>query len=161
MPNDTVPAAVEGLPNSDMNPPSGLAENPAGLAVIRSQSIKALRPSMLSGEELDRFLVQLDEYSAALQMADHVREKVSSLSDPRWPALRKEIGDQQEKAAQIRRYMKKPITAIRTARSKTIDDILFKAVVVEIIEPYDCVWSKTLGHSIVNDLLSAACEWRA
>ncbi|PNG27907.1 hypothetical protein [Methylocella silvestris] len=143
-----------------MNPPSGLAENPAGLAVIRSQSIKALRPSMLSGEELDRFLVQLDEYARAAERERHIRARCDAGID-RWEDRRKEVGPLQDKAAEIRRFMRKPITTIRKARSKTIDDILFKAAVVEIVDPYDCVWSKTLGHSIVNDLLSAACEWRA
>ncbi len=41
MPNDTVPAAAKGLLNSDMNRPSGLAETPSGLAVIRHEGLQA------------------------------------------------------------------------------------------------------------------------
>ncbi|ACK51987.1 hypothetical protein Msil_3078 [Methylocella silvestris BL2] len=155
MPNDTVPAAAKGLPNSDINPPSGLAETASGLAVVRSKDFRALRPSVLSGEELAKFLKDLDAYVAADQQEEHLDRTVS----PRRP--REEYVAARLRIRGLRRVLNKPLKKIRAAKSTTIDDILFKASLAEIVDNYECWGSTTLGHSIVNDLLSAACEWRA
>ena len=150
MPN-TVPAADTGLPKSD--PPSCLIETDRGLAISRLISAKAMRPSMLAGEALDAFLAKLDDFVCAQQRYD---ELIFTRVAPG-----PECGEARDRAKSIRRSLIVPIRAIRTAKSKTIEDVLFKAEISEIIEPYECRQSNSIAHSLVNDLLSADCQWRA
>lgn len=63
-------------------------------------------------------------------------------------------------ALRLRRAMISPIKKTRIAKSKNLDDLLFKALIVEVVDYWDCRDSRALGHSIVNDLLSADCMWR-
>jgi hypothetical protein len=50
---------------------------------------------------------------------------------------------------------------IRNAPAKTLDDILFKAEICALLEPWDIERCRTLPHSIITDLLSAGCVWTA
>jgi len=145
---DTVPAAATGLPNSC------LIETDRGLAVSRLQAARALRPSMLAGDALDAFLAKLDEFISAGQQEHHLRERFG------YPEAKQGINDADETARKLRRFMIIPIRTIRMAKAKNLDDILFKAVVTEIIDPFGCRRSESIPHSIVNDLLSADCQWR-
>jgi hypothetical protein len=142
MPKRTVAAAATGLPNSDPLPI--LTDTERGLAVSRLKSAKALRPSMLSGEALEDFLAKFDSFISSTQ-ADETGQPVEYMSRP--TVLRKQIII--------------PIRTIRTTKSKNLEDILFKALVSELVEPWRCRRSETVAHSIVNDLLSAGCTWRA
>jgi len=68
MPNRTVAAADEGLPNSNQLPV--LVDTDHGLAVSRLKSAKTLRPSLFDGEDLNSFLGHLDEYVSLVQKED-------------------------------------------------------------------------------------------
>ncbi|WP_395696993.1 hypothetical protein [Methylocella sp.] len=143
MPNVTVPAADPGLPEDT----AVLAETDRGLAVVRPAGLKALRPTFLSEEELGCLLALLDE----LASAEHL-----------WLTRLGADGDRGRRAAKLaRRAMIQLLKKVRRARSKTLDDLLFKALVLEGVDSSECHQSRTLGHSIVNDLLSADCMWRA
>ena len=151
MPNAPVPAAAAGLPEDT----AVLAETDRGLAVVRPAGLKALRPSFLSGDELDAFLKTLEAFATAESLDNHfcmTREAMGA--DPDCQAARKD-------AKRLRREMIAPLKRLRRARSKTLDDILFKAMIVEVVEGGDCRRSETVAHSIVNDLLAADCMWRA
>ena len=151
MPNVTVPAAAPGLPENA----AVLAEADHGLAIVRPAGLKALRPSFLTVEEADYLLSLLDGFVNSEQVKHYLLEThVGSQNDPDLKAA-------DEEARRLRRAMIPLLKKVRDAKSKTLDDILFKALIVEGVEAYECRHSKTLGHSIVNDLLSADCMWRA
>ena len=58
-----------------------------------------------------------------------------------------------------RRALTRHLSIIRRAPAKNLDDILFKAELVAVLEPYEVKNHRTVAHSIVNDLLSAGCTW--
>ena len=126
MPN-TVPASAEGLPNSDLA--SCLVETDRGLAISRLKT--GMRPSMLAGEALDAFLAKLDELVSAKQREEELLFGGNDFANPERDELR-------ERVKALRRSMVVPIRTIRTAKSRTIEDMLFKAEISEIIEPYEC-----------------------
>jgi hypothetical protein len=152
MPNSTVRAADEGLPNSA--PPSVLIEGATGHAVSRLKAAKATRPSMLTGDALEAFLAKLEEFVSVEQKIQYLGD----LCNDRGSAKAEELC---ETAKSIRRKMISPLTKIREAKSKTLEDILFKAYVSEIIDAHGHRRSTSVLHSIANDLLSAECIWRA
>ena len=143
MPNAIVPAAAAGLPEET----AVLAETDRGLAVVRPAGLKALRPSFLSEEELASFLALYDELVSAEQL---------------WLTRDGEDGERGMNADRAaRRAMIPALKKVRRARSKTLDDILFKAMILEGVDSFGCRYSKTLGHSLANDLIAADCMWRA
>lgn len=154
MPKRAVAAADEGLPNDDQLPV--LVDTDRGLSVSRLKSAKALRPSMFAGEELDRFLAQLDEYVSIDQKEEFCRNTL-----PRAVGCTEEIRGLNREAKRLRRFMIKPLRTIREAKSKSLEDILFKALVSEIIDQHEHYWPSSIAHSIANDLISADCQWRA
>ena len=125
MPN-TVPASAEGLPNSDLA--SCLVETDRGLAISRLKTAKAMRPSMLAGEALDAFLAKLDELVSAKQREEELHLGGNDFANPERDELR-------ERVKALRRSMIVPIRTIRTAKSRTIEYVLFKADISEIIAP--------------------------
>ncbi|WP_395696625.1 hypothetical protein [Methylocella sp.] len=151
MPNATVPAAATGLPEET----AILAETGSGLAVVRSAGLNALRPTFLSEEEASAFFATLDAFASADSLDSHFDNTREAMgADPDCKAARKD-------AKRLRREMVAPLKKVRNAKSKTLDDILFKAMAFEIVDRLECRSSATLAHSIVNDLLSADCMWRA
>jgi hypothetical protein len=67
-----------------------------------------------------------------------------------------EAGDDQRIA---RRALTRHLNKIRQAPAKNLDDILFKAELCAVLEPYEFKRRQTVAHSIINDLLSAGCTW--
>ena len=51
------------------------------------------------------------------------------------------------------------LNKIRQAPAKNLDDILFKAELCAVLEPYEFKRHQVVAHSIINDLLSAGCTW--
>ena len=113
-----------------------------------------MRPSMLAGEALDAFLAKLDELVSAKQREEELLFGRNDFANPERDELR-------ERVKALRRSMIVPIRTIRTAKSRTIEYVLFKADISEIIAPFECRRSDSIAHSLVNDLLSADCQWRA
>jgi hypothetical protein len=118
---------------------------------------RAPRPSMLSDEENDHLLELLNEHVSACGQADIVRLHIGAMSGA---AFKAKITAVNKAAKDARRKMNGLLKKVRKAKSKTLDDILFKAVISEAIDVCECRASMTLGHSIVSDLLSAECAWR-
>lgn len=152
MTEPTIPAAGLGLPSSF----ASLAESAGGLAIVRMRG-RAPRPSMLSDEENDRLLDLLNELVCARQEEDILVDRVRAMSHDVYIAKKREAD---AAAKDARRKMIGLLKKVKGAKSRTLDDILFKAMICEAMDVYKCRDSDTLGHSIVNDLLSAECSWR-
>jgi hypothetical protein len=155
----TAPAADEGLPNLNSGG-SILMETEHGLSVCRP--LKSLKVSVLPAEDLDEFMKLLDRYVGVGDLQDvinHNWKKVGAHSDPNWVKLRdarvKAYKDQKDARRDLIGHLK----IIRNAPAKTLDDILFKAEICAVLEPWDVERCRTLTHSIINDLLSAGCTW--
>jgi hypothetical protein len=141
---------------ADTDLSSRLVEAAGGLAIVRMRS-SAPRASMLSDEENVRFLDLLNELISANLQVDFVDDHTSAMS--RDVLIRERIRAWNA-AKDARRKTTVLLKKVRMAKSKTLDDILLKAMALEAIDFRKCCWSETLGHSIVNDLLSAECAWR-
>jgi hypothetical protein len=156
MTKHTAPAADEGLPKLNSGG-SILMETEQGLSVCRS--IKSLRGSILPAESLDEFMSLLDRYVEAGDREDFIRsywQKMGYAETCR-DVVRKAAFDQKSARRDLIRHIKK----VRAAPSKNLDDILFKAEICAVLEPYDVGDRRSVAHSIVNDLLSAGCVWTA
>jgi hypothetical protein len=161
MTKHTAPAADEGLPNFNSGG-SILMETEHGLSVCRQ--LKLLKVSVLPAEELDEFMKLLGRYVEAGDRESSIRhywEKDGFLSSPSWEGFRAralEAGADQKSA---RRALIGHLKEIREMPAKTLDDILFKAEICAVLEPYEVKHRRTVAHSIINDLLSAGCVWTA
>jgi hypothetical protein len=159
MTKHTAPAADEGLPNINSGG-SNLIETEHGLSVCRP--LKSLKVSVLPPEELDEFMKLLDRYAEFGDLQDVINnnwKKVRGHSDPNFVKVRdarvKAYKDQKDARRDLIGHLK----IIRNAPAKTLDDILFKAEICAVLEPWDVERCRTLPHSIINDLLSAGCTW--
>lgn len=152
MTEQAVPASATGLSSTS----TILAEAAGGLAIVRMRR-SAPKPSMLSDEENDRLLELLNELISARVQVNFVHDRMGAVSRE---VFIEENTRANNAAKEARRKMNGLLKKVRTAKSKTLDDILFKAITSEAVDFYECRFSKTLGHSIVNDLLSAECAWR-
>jgi hypothetical protein len=135
-----------------------LMETEHGLSVWRP--LKSLKTSILPAESLDEFMSLLDRYVAFGDREDLVRhywtKAMGSPSDGMFRAQAIEAGDDRKIARRnLIGYLKK----IRAAPAKNLDDILFKAELCAVLEPYAVECHRTLPHSIIDDLLSAGCTW--
>jgi hypothetical protein len=139
-----------------------LMETEHGLSVWRP--LKSLKTSILPAESLDEFTSLLDHYVAFGDREDFVRHywtkaiMGSPISDEMlmFRAKAIEAGDDRKTARRnLIGYLKK----IRAAPAKNLDDILFKAELCAVLEPYAVEYRRTLPHSIIDDLLSAGCTW--
>jgi hypothetical protein len=143
-------------------PPAGgsiLMETEHGLSVWRPQ--KSLETSVLPAESLDEFMRLLDHYVACGDREDFVShywtsDRGLSISHEKFRAMAIEAGDDQRIA---RRALTRHLNKIRQAPAKNLDDILFKAELCAVLEPYEFKRRQTVAHSIINDLLSAGCTW--
>ena len=153
------PPADEGLPTGG----SILIETEHGLSVWRP--LKSLKTSILPAESLDEFMSLLDRYVAFGDREEFLRHYWTSamasagglsISPENFRAMVVEAGTDQQSA---RRALTRHLTKIRHAPAKNLDDILFKAEVCAVLEPYDVERHRTVAHSIIEDLLSAGCTW--
>jgi len=157
----TVAAADEGLPNSDHR--SGLKDGHEGLSVARNGSLSP-RTSVLPPDTLDEFLVLLDRYGSAEQLYDqvlstwHGMSGSFSLQHAERANLRNLMTQMPDKIRGHRRDLLPRIREIRSAPAKSIDDILFKAFVADVVETAPI--RASISYSIVRDLLASDC-WRA
>jgi hypothetical protein len=150
------PPAGEGLPNLNAGG-SILIETEHGLSVCRP--LKSLKSSILSAESLDEFMRLLDRYVAFGDREDFVRHhwaKGVSYHEHLFRATAVEAAADQKSA---RRALTGHLSIIRQTPAKDLDDILFKAELVAVLESYEVKNHRTVAHSIVNDLLSAGCTW--
>ncbi len=169
MPNSTVPAADEGLPKLNPGAPDAdqgsiLVESDLGLAISRGRMVHSLSPTILAPERADRFYATFDRLMSLEQEGHHQHEQAWRVSRKtgRWPEGAHAVAsDLRARAKETRRQLICDLKRLRAAPSKTLDDILFKAMVSEVCEHYDIHFKRTLGHSIVLDLLGAQCQWRA
>jgi hypothetical protein len=142
-------------------PPDGsiLMETEHGLSVWRP--LKSLKTSILPAESLDEFMSLLDRYVALGDREDFVRHYWAkdgglSISHEQLRAMAVEANADQKSA---RRHLNGHLKKIRQAPAKNLDDILFKAELCAVLEPFDVERHRTVAHSIINDLLSAGCTW--
>ena len=136
-----------------------LMETEHGLSVWRP--LKSLKTSILPADSLDEFMSLLDRYVAFGDREDFLRHywaraRGLSISPENFRAMVVEAGTDQQSA---RRALTRHLTKIRHAPAKNLDDILFKAEVCAVLEPYDVESHRTVAHSIIEDLLSAGCTW--
>lgn len=153
-----VPPADEGLPNLNSGG-SILMETEHGLSVWRP--LKSLKTSVLPAESLDEFMRLLDHYVACGDREDFIRHYWTKgrdlpISHENCRAMAVEASDDQKSA---RRALTRHLNKIRQAPAKNLDDILFKAELCAVLEPYEFKRRQTVAHSIINDLLSAGCTW--
>ena len=149
-----VQPAGEGLPNLNAGG-STLMETEHGLSVCRT--LKSLKSSILPAESLDEFMSLLDRYVAFGDREDALRHYWTRAShDEQFRAMVVEASADQKRA---RRALTRHLSIIRRAPAKNLDDILFKAELVAVLEPYEIKHRHTVAHSIVDDLLSAGCTW--
>jgi hypothetical protein len=159
MTKQTAPAADEGLPNLNSGG-SILTETEHGLSVLRP--LKSLKISVLPAEELDEFMSLLNRYVECGDRGDaarHYWRKVGYNANPNGEKLlgiALEASDGQKSA---RRALIRHLKEIRETPAENLDDILFKAEICAVLEPWDIERCRTLTHSIINNLLSAGCTW--
>ncbi len=147
------------VPPADEGGGSILMETEHGLSVWRP--LKSLKTSVLPAESLDEFMRLLDHYVACGDREDFVRHYWSKgrdlpISDDDFRASAVQAIADQKRA---RRAMIEHLSKIRHAAAKTLDDILFKAELCAVLEPFEVIRHRTVAHSIINDLLSAGCTW--
>jgi len=162
MPNSTVPAADTGLPN--LNSGSLLMETERGLSVCRA--LKSPRTSILPAESLDEFLSLLARYVKAGDREDAFRHIWGTVgSTYQYPGghekWRDAVGKIKDDGKVARRALIRHLRIVREAPARSLDDVLFKAELCAVLEPWDVKQGRTTAHSIVRDLLSADCSWRA
>jgi hypothetical protein len=136
-----------------------LMETEHGLSVCRP--LKSIKTSTLPAESLDEFMSLLDRYVAFGDQEDFVRHHWtkawgSSISDEILRAKAIEAACERKSA---RRDLVGHLKKIRAAPAKNLDDILFKAELCAVLDPYNVGYHRTLPHSIIKDLLSAGCTW--
>ena len=136
-----------------------LMETEHGLSVCRP--LKSLKTSTLPAESLDEFMSLLDRYVALGDQEDFVRHhwtkaRGSSISDG---ILRAKAIEAARDRKSARRDLIRDLKKIRSAPAKNLDDILFKAELCAVLDPYEVKCHRTLPHSIIKDLLSAGCTW--
>ncbi len=143
------------------NPGAGgsiLMETEHGLSVRRP--LKSLKTSILPADSLDEFMSLLDRYVSFGDREDCVRHywtKVGlSGSNEQFRAMAIEANVDQKSA---RRALTGHLSIIRQAPAKNLDDILFKAELVAVLERREVKHHRTVAHSIVDDLLSSGCTW--
>ena len=138
-----------------------LMETERGIFVCRP--LKSLMASVLPAESLDDFMRLLDRYVEFGDREDAIRHywnSVGGLSISHETFRARAVdADADQKSA--RRDMIVHLKKIRAAPAKNLDDILFKAEICAVLEPYDVRDRRTIAHSIINDLLSAGCIWTA
>jgi hypothetical protein len=157
-----VPPADEGLPNLDSGG-SILMETEHGLSVCRP--LKSLKSSILPAESLDEFMTLLNRYVECGDRDDAIRHYWGKIGchyrDHNWLKLRGAAVEAHDTQKSARRALIGHLKTIRTTPAKTLDDILFKAEIWAVLEPYDVERRMTVAHSIIADLLSAGCVWTA
>ena len=114
-----------------------------------------------SSQSLDEFMSLLDRYVALGDQEDFVRHHWtkaggSSISDE---ILRAKVIEAAHDRKSVRRDLIRDLKKIRSAPAKNLDDILFKAELCAVLDPYEVECHRTLPHSIIKDLLSAGCTW--
>ena len=114
------------------------------------------KSSILLAESLDEFMRLLDRYVAFGDREEFFRHHWPKAGQEQFRAMIVEASLDQKIA---RRALTRHLSIIRRAPAKNLDDILFKAELVAVLEPYEVKNHRTVAHSIVNDLLSAGCTW--
>jgi len=153
MTKHTAPAADEGLPNSS-SAGSILMETEHGLSVCRP--LKSLKTSFLPAESSAEFMSLLDRYVEAGEREEFVRGNWKGIGhESRCAAIDEANFKKKDTRRDLIRHLKK----IRAAPAKTLDDILFKAEICAVLEPWDVRDRRGISHSVIADLLSAGCTW--
>jgi hypothetical protein len=138
---------------------SYLVETGNGLAISRRQDLKAARPSFPT-DVLDELMKGLDYFVGATDKEDVLRHYWGKQGLDNY-TMRNAVIAAYDDQKNARRNLIRPLKAVRRSRAKNIDDILLKAYLCDVLERFNCRSDATLAHSIVNDLLSAGCSWRA
>jgi hypothetical protein len=141
-------------------PGSVLMETEHGLSVWRP--LESLKISLLPAESLDEFMSLLDRYVAFGDREDFIRHYWTKARDlpigeaVNFRAMAVAAGVDQQIA---RRRLIGHLNKIRRAPAKNLDDVLFKAELCAVLEPWKVERHETVAHSIIDDLLSAGCTW--